>query len=182
MVEGGPWPTCKTEFQWNPAQHTLCITKEKGGKRATYWVDATSRPIGVLMASGPSKPPVTIMPVSPKLISNKPLKPNHRKIRSLVEPMCQWGQPSFFSCLDLDSCYEKGEASRESQASKIPAPMSPMMASPKNRKFKERWSPKSLASATMEALDQEPIGTNESPSMPFSINQSVNDASHGAFQ
>ena len=82
------------------------------------------------------------------------------------------GSTVIFSCLDLDSCYEKGEASRESQASEIPAPMSQVMASPKNRKFKEHWSPKSPASATM-ALDQEPIGTNESPSTPFSVSQST---------
>ena len=49
------------------------------------------------------------------------------------------------------------------------------MTSPVNRKFKERWSPKSSVPVTMEALDhcQEPTGTIDSPSTPFSISHTL---------
>ena len=172
LVEGGPRSTCHHTFLWNLAHRTLHITKEEGGKRAMSWVDVNSRPNELHVALGPLKQPVAIMPLSPDAKPIKPTKPNHRrKIRSKVEPVGQWGLPSFFSCLDLDSCYEKGEASCDSQASEISALVSPAMISLVTRKFKERWSLKSSASATMEALDHyhAPTDTTKLPATPISV-------------
>ncbi|GMY20919.1 hypothetical protein FCV25MIE_16160 [Fagus crenata] len=139
MVEGGPRPTRKTDFHWTPSIRTLCITKDEGTKRAACWVNTNSRPNGLSAAPGPiQKQAVAPLPLGLKPSPKEPLTPNPRQIRSIVEPMVQWGQPSFFSCLDLS--YERGEASSDTRV-EVTTLVSPTKNSHVRRKFKEWWIP-----------------------------------------
>uniref|UniRef100_A0A2N9G8S8 Uncharacterized protein n=1 Tax=Fagus sylvatica TaxID=28930 RepID=A0A2N9G8S8_FAGSY len=80
--------------------------------------------------------------------------------------MVQWGQPSFFSCLDLS--YERGEASSDTQV-EVTTLVSPTKNSHVRRKFKEWWIPvpSILTASVTSDQHQEPNGN--SVSLPISL-------------
>jgi hypothetical protein len=80
--------------------------------------------------------------------------------------MVQWGQPSFFSCLDLS--YERGEASSDTQA-EVTTLVSPTKNSHVRRKFKEWWSPIPSIPTASVTSDQRQEPNGNSVSLPISL-------------
>jgi hypothetical protein len=110
------------------------------------------------------------IPILPTL---EPILPKSPTLKNIVEPVGLWGQPSFYSCLDmLDEC---GEASGACHGLSVTPPSSPTMRPQVTDKLKARWSPRSSTPVALKTsmVCPEPIGDDGYPLTPSSAGQTL---------